>query len=223
MTFLFSCMHLDKYPVVTEKNSLVFDFVSEGRFGRVEKMVIYSKTGIPGLYNLGFGDKNPYTGELDDLIVTNNGDSKKVLATVASTLYTFTEQYPDAAVLARGATLARTRLYRMGIANNYELIKNDFEILGFKKGNWHPFQKNVEFDQFLAKRKLIENNIYNLVLMQNNYRGANIIGIDEELDKYLDHPYFKKKAEEAEEFIRRVGFPEEWKDQYPIPPLNPEK
>lgn len=216
-------MHLDTYPVITEKNSLVFDFVSEGRIDKIEKMIVYTPLSIPGYFNLGFGDKNKYTGDFDDLVVTNNGDSRKVLATVASTIYTFTEQYPNAIILARGATLARNRLYRMGISNNYELIKDDFKILGFKNGNWHPFQRNLEFDQFLAKRKPIERNIHNLVLMQKNYKGAIIIGIDEELEKYVYHPYFKKKADEAEEFIRRVGLPEEFKDKYPIPPLNPEK
>lgn len=219
-------MHLDRYPVITGKDSLVFDFVSEGKFGKVEKMVIYSQTGIPGLYNIGFGDKNKYAGDFDDVVVTNNGDSRKVLATVANTLYTFTEQYPNAIIFARGATLARTRLYRMGISNNYELINEDFDILGFRKGNWYPFQKNVEFDQFLAKRKILKGNVRNLVLMQsnqNNYKGSFIIGVDPELDKYVHHPYFVKKAEEAEEIIRRVGLPEEWKDQYPIPPRDAEK
>ena len=61
-----------------------------------------------------------YTGDFDGLTVTNNGDSKKVLATVASTLFTFTDLYPNAHILAVGATYARTRLYRMGIANNFD-------------------------------------------------------------------------------------------------------
>lgn len=39
------------------------------------------------LYNLAFGDKNPLTGEIDDKIVTDNGDSEKVLATVVAAVY----------------------------------------------------------------------------------------------------------------------------------------
>jgi hypothetical protein len=219
-------MHLDRYPVYRVKDSMMFEFTSEGRFGKIEKMIVYSPIGNSGFFNLGFGDKNVYTGELDGLIITNNGDSKKVLATVASTLYTFTDLYPNALVLALGATYARTRLYRMEIANNFELIKNDFKILGFKNGYWQPFQKNVEFDQFLAQRQFVEKNIYNLVLMenkQNNYKGAIILGIKEELEQYRNHPYFLKKAKEAEEFLRRVGVPEEFKDKYPLPPINSEK
>ena len=197
----------------------MFEFTSEGKFGNIEKMIVYTIIGSSGFFNLGFGDKNLYTGDFDGLTVTNNGDSKKVLATVASTLFTFTD-------LAVGATYARTRLYRMGIANNFELINNDFKILGFKDGYWQPFQKNIEFDQFLAQRKFVERNNYNLVLMgnkQNNYKGAIILGIKEELEQYRNHPYFLKKAEEAGEFIRRVGLPEELKGKIDLESFKMEK
>ncbi|MFY7789008.1 MAG: DUF6934 family protein [Thermoflexibacteraceae bacterium] len=47
--------------------------------------------------NLGFGDKHPITGEIDDLAVTDNGDSEKVLATVAATVYEVTTHYKNQA------------------------------------------------------------------------------------------------------------------------------
>ncbi len=31
---------------------------------------------LPNLYNLAFGNKNPDTGEVDDKIITDNGDSQ---------------------------------------------------------------------------------------------------------------------------------------------------
>ena len=62
------------------------------------------------IYNLGFGDYNAETKTIDDEIITNNGDSLKVLATVASTVYAFTEKYPDALVFATGSNNLRTRL-----------------------------------------------------------------------------------------------------------------
>jgi hypothetical protein len=63
------------------------------------------------------------------LSISNNGDSPKVLATVASTVYAFLERYPDAYVFATGSTNSRTRLYRMGISANYLEIRKDFNIL----------------------------------------------------------------------------------------------
>jgi hypothetical protein len=57
-------------------------------------------------------------------------------------------------IFATGSTKARTRLYRMGISNNLEEIQIDFEIFGLvgEKG-WQPFQKHIEFEAFLVKRK----------------------------------------------------------------------
>lgn len=57
--------------------------------------------------------------KISDLTVTNYGDSLKVRATVASTVYAFTEKYPSAWVFATGSTAVRTRFYRMGISNDY--------------------------------------------------------------------------------------------------------
>lgn len=60
----------------------VFEFVSIGPNGRINKLVQYTPTNYKDLYNLGFGDKNIDTGEIDDNAISNNGDSEKVLATV---------------------------------------------------------------------------------------------------------------------------------------------
>ena len=123
-------MRVNKYFVIIGETSMVYEFISEGGKGKISKIVIYSETHLHGFYNLGFGDKNEETGNIDDDIVTNNGDSLKVLATVASTLYSFTDKFPEAMVFATGNTNARTRLYRMGISNNIEEIQEDFEVFG---------------------------------------------------------------------------------------------
>ncbi|MBD0289050.1 MAG: hypothetical protein ICV79_27060, partial [Flavisolibacter sp.] len=59
---------------------------------------------VKGFYNLGFGDKDPLTGFVSNLSVTNNEVSKKVLATVAATLYAFTDSHPGAIIIATGST-----------------------------------------------------------------------------------------------------------------------
>ena len=146
-------MNLDKYPIKIGETLMVYEFVSEGVRGNISKLVIYSKTHLHNFFNLGFGDKDEETGTIDDEIVTNNGDSEKVLATVASTLYIFTEKFPGAMIFATGSTKARTRLYRMGITNNITTIEKDFEVFGLNEKKWHSFEKGIEFDAFLIKRK----------------------------------------------------------------------
>ncbi|MEY4904115.1 MAG: hypothetical protein RLZZ292_1930 [Bacteroidota bacterium] len=109
---------------------------------------------ISGYYNLAFGDFDETKQEIDDEIITNNGDAQKVLATVVSTLYAFTGKYTDAKVFATGSTESRTRLYRMGIANNLEEIKNDFFVFGMKiDETFEEFMVGEDYIGFLVTRK----------------------------------------------------------------------
>ena len=89
-------MNYPKYLYKSEGLLKVYLFTSEGFKGNIQKMVQYTDTGTENVYNLGFGDYNEVSGTIDDLSVTNNGDSLKVLATVVSTVYAFTEKYPEA-------------------------------------------------------------------------------------------------------------------------------
>lgn len=119
----------------------------------VPKLVQYSETNLKDLYNLAFGDKDHETGQINDLIISNNGDSEKVLATVVATVYSFTDRYPAAWIYATGSTRSRTRLYRMGISKYLSEIQQDFELYGQKQGNWEEFKDKAEYEAFLVKRK----------------------------------------------------------------------
>lgn len=143
------------YDLDTSKDFQTYEFVSQGLNGNITKVVSYYEINIKGFYNLGFGDKDPITGFVSDLTVSNNGDSQKILATVAATLYTFTNKYPSATIIASGSTEARTRLYRMGISNNIEEIEKDFIVLGLTETDWEIFQKNVSYGAFLVQRKIV--------------------------------------------------------------------
>lgn len=113
----------------------------------------YQPTNLKGLYNLAFGDKDLETGEIDDEIISNNGDSEKVLSTVVATVYAFTDKYPDAWIYATGSTKTRTRLYRMGISKFLNDATHDFEILGELKEDWGNFKIGTEYEGFLIRRK----------------------------------------------------------------------
>jgi len=145
-------MNYPKYPIVVNDDLLTYEFYSEGLRGRIKKSVIYTR--IEGnLFNLGFGDWNEATQRLDDSSRTNNGDRDKVLATVAATAIDFTDKIQNARIFVEGSTLARTRLYQMGISYNLLEIKLKFEIQGFFINHWEVFQPGRNYDAFLIRRK----------------------------------------------------------------------
>jgi hypothetical protein len=146
-------MKLPKYPLASSDKFTTFEFTSEGMKGLIHKLVRFQQTNVKGVYNLAFGDKDNTTGDIDDEVVSNNGDSEKVLATVVATVYAFTDQYPNAWIYATGSTKARTRLYRMGITKFLTEVKEDYEILGERDGDWEVFKKNIEYDGFFVRRK----------------------------------------------------------------------
>ncbi len=148
-------MKLDKYQLKAEQDLTIFEFDSIGSKGKIPKLIEYTETNLKGFYNLAFGDKDEATGRINDEVVTNNGDTDKVLATVVSSVFAFTDKYPNAWVYATGSTPARTRLYRMGINKYLEEIDSIFEIYGELDNGWTNFEKEMEFDGYVIKRKLL--------------------------------------------------------------------
>ncbi len=146
-------MKLPRYELVAEKTLRVFEFTSEGPKGRIQKLIKFSETALKGYYNLAFGDKDIEVGDIDDRIVSNNGDSEQVLATVVSSVYMFTEVYRDVWVYATGNTKARTRLYRMGITKYIDEVEKDFYVFGQLEGEWEEFKKDMNYTAFVVKRK----------------------------------------------------------------------
>ena len=146
-------MENPKYEFESTSNSTTFEFISEGPKGRILKLVKYDEYGNSGTFNLGFGDKMGNTNRFDDKIISDNQDSKVILATVAATLFEFTEKYPDAVITATGSSLARTRLYRIAISNALDEITKNFSILGFLNETWEPFKPNRDYSLFLITRK----------------------------------------------------------------------
>lgn len=146
-------MKLDRYELIAGRNLTTFEFLSEGSKGKIVKVIQFQKMNIKNLYNLAFGDKNIETGEFDDKIVTDNGDSEKVLATVVAALYAFADRYPTAWVYATGSTLARTRLYRMGINKYFKIVETDFDIMGEHQNEWEWYKYGKDYQAFAVRRK----------------------------------------------------------------------
>ena len=88
-------MKTEKHSLKAEESSTTFEFISEGPMGAIRKLIQFQETNEPSLYNLAFGDKVG-EAEIDDLAISNNGDSEKVLATVVAALYAFFDKHPTA-------------------------------------------------------------------------------------------------------------------------------
>ena len=132
---------------------MYFEFFSIGPKGQIKKIIEFSETNVKDVYNLAFGDFDEKTEQTSDKVVTNNGDSLKVLATVASSVYAFTEKRLEACVFATGSTVVRTRLYRMGLTNNLVEISKDFDVYGLREDQWEDFLISDDYEAFLVKRK----------------------------------------------------------------------
>ena len=148
-------MNKDHYEYTTNSNLWVFEFDSVGPKGAIRKTIRYSLIANEDymFVNLGFGDINYQTGEINDLIVSNNNDRDKILATIAATVIEFTDYFPNAFIYAKGSTPARTRLYQMAIAANLAEISAVLDIFGFINDNWYDFKLYVNYEAFSVLRK----------------------------------------------------------------------
>jgi hypothetical protein len=145
-------MHLEKYSVVTDNDHTTYEFLSEGPKGTIKKVALYQEL-EENVFNLAFGDWDEKEQKINDKVRSNNRDSDKVLATVASTAIDFIKYHPDAVLLVQGSTSARTRLYQRGILKNLDEIEQLFDIIGFTSGTWQPFTKGQNYEAFTLKAK----------------------------------------------------------------------
>jgi hypothetical protein len=132
----------------------IFDFVSEGRNGRISKRIEFTGTDIPGITNLAFGDIDD-NGELNDYSISDNGDRNKILSTVAFVVEIYLNKYPERWIYFKGSTEERTRLYRMAIGINLEELQVKFDIYTEQPTGFFPFKKNIPTLGILIKKKIV--------------------------------------------------------------------
>jgi hypothetical protein len=103
---------------------------------------------------LALGDVNSETNKVDYKVITDNKDVEKVLATVAKTIFIFINKFPEARIYAKGGNTAKTRLYRMGISNNLNEIREQFDVYGLIEDiGWVLFEKDINYLAFILKLK----------------------------------------------------------------------
>jgi hypothetical protein len=144
-------MNLARYPFEKYTEKYYYDFFSMGPQGTVRKLVCFelADTTTFQTFNLAFGDARENSDEIDDLVVTNNNDSLKVLLTVAIIALEFLRFRPRAWIHVQGNTAVRNRLYRVWIGKFWNEIDQYFTVMGQRNGYWQPFEKEIMFDRFM--------------------------------------------------------------------------
>jgi hypothetical protein len=133
-----------------------YKFFSLGT-NKIEKIVDFVPVIARNVMNLGFGDLLP-GGSVDDKITSNNGDIRRVLATVAMIAKHFTTLYPHTIILFFGSTEERTRVYARILKIYYTEFRREFVIYGItgtaQEGQRLPFDPCAQIDYigFLIKR-----------------------------------------------------------------------
>ncbi len=106
----------DIYEYETNTDFLDYSFQSSGPNGVIHKIARFTFL-QDSVYNFGFGDLNQSTGEISDIVESHNGDSDKIVRTLASIIYDFTLKYLNVHIFIKGTTPSRTGFYQMNISN----------------------------------------------------------------------------------------------------------
>jgi len=145
----------EAYPFVLNEGKTHYHFQSIGKRGVFEKAIEFSPLN-DNIYNLALLDFDPVTGEYSDDTVTDNGDTREVLATVLQIALHFLARNPYRTIYFTGNSDSRTRLYQIAIGKLFADVHGFLSIRGYDKERWSDFEPNGSFESFLIERKLLD-------------------------------------------------------------------
>ena len=146
---------MDETPYSFSSNpvNVEYTFASVSQAKTVEKVVRFTETNLPNIFNLALLDQLG-DGQESDLSVTNNDDLKTVLATVMQIVHAFLTKFPNKIVTFTGSDARRIRLYRIVISREIDVIRRQYSVFGLIDGRFEEFQPNVAYEQFFLNLKL---------------------------------------------------------------------
>jgi hypothetical protein len=148
---------LEKYIIETDEDSLSYSFYSKGPKGIIKKVVRFKLVSDQqyDYFNLAFGDWNELEGEIDDIIISNNKDTEKVLSTVAAIIVDFCNRHPETFISVEASTESRLRLYQIKINKYWEEIDSNFEIYGYIEGKGlSAYYPGIKCLLFVGRKRL---------------------------------------------------------------------
>lgn len=147
-------MNQPSYDVLTSEDRLHYEFISTGSNGNIRKVVEYTYMSQLTMWNLGFGDFDVMTGAVSDSIISNNGDGKKVMATVVKTLLDFFSQRPQETVIFTGSDERRTIVYNRVVRQYYVDFSDRLLITGLtEQGIEEAIETSVDYIAFIVRSK----------------------------------------------------------------------
>jgi len=126
-------MKVVPYPVKTNKEALVYEFISKGLKGEIVKIVRFEETeSLPKkMYNISLVDYDPVTNEYNSENFTGNGDAKKVITTAGKIIMDFLNHFPNYSVYIEGNLKKKTIAYGVAINLFIDSIENnEYEVKG---------------------------------------------------------------------------------------------
>lgn len=103
-------------------------FTSKGSQEIIKAVEFTPIQGLP-LFNLCLGDVMP-DDSINDIAISNNGDMKKIFATVIQIVVDFFKGDPDAEVIFFGNSNVRTYLYARILSTYHKQLVHNFSIMG---------------------------------------------------------------------------------------------
>jgi hypothetical protein len=151
-------MDYSTYPVKRKRNTqMTFTFESNNAQGTnpVTKVVAYVPIVRNGkrYYNLEFDDFHFETKSIDDSSITDNGDMRKVLKTVTSTLEIFFDEFSNETVRFDGSDAVRHSYYLKLIRDYYELIEPFYRVRGCVDRRLEKFRAGIEYDFVVVTKR----------------------------------------------------------------------
>lgn len=141
------------YSFSADPVSIQYTFDSTSETKTVKKIVRFTETDLPYVFNLALLDRFD-DGEESDSSVTNNNDLKTVLATVMWIIHGFLTKFPGKIVTFTGSDARRIRLYRIVISREIEAIRKQYDVFGLVEDQLEEFQPDVAYEQFFFILKL---------------------------------------------------------------------
>ncbi|KAA0989995.1 DUF6934 family protein [Dyadobacter aurulentus] len=144
-------MKHNHYPLRISQDSLTFSFESISNHRVIAKLIEFVQIDDQ-VYNLAFGDVE-IDGYLNDLVVSDNMDTKEVLASVIEAVLIFFDAHPNNSVYIKGSTTSRTRLYQIVLNREYCNWQDKFIVYGVCGEDVLTFQAGIAFEAFVIKLK----------------------------------------------------------------------
>ncbi|MFN0033443.1 MAG: DUF6934 family protein [Saprospiraceae bacterium] len=142
----------ESYDCFSFNNKTHFFFESIGSKGRVLKVVVFNRA-EGNRWNVGFGDSRD--GKIDDITFTNNNDVRKVLSTVAQTIYHFSEAHPVRVIAIIPVDERRKHFYNAVFQRHFSEVSEVFDIFGILAKDRENYSPEKIYDSFELVRKFV--------------------------------------------------------------------